>query len=213
VNAQAALAPGEQNTGLVTTETSGNVQSISGLGTSTPATASTPGAVANPELGGATGFSPGGAAESVPMPTGLISGLTSNTVSGDAASSALGIADTPDTSTLGSLLGLAKSGNGLVGYGLIQAGGSLLSGLTSTLTPAQVKALDAQAAANNAAAALQTQQTQNLAMPKAVASSVPVTGTPATLVPGASTQQTAATPSSGFINTAPKTAAVTGAPA
>jgi hypothetical protein len=84
----------------------------------------------------------------------------------------------------------------LATYGILQAGGSLLSGLTSTLTPAQVSALNAQAAANNAATALTTQQTANLAGPKSVAQSAPVTGTPATLVPGAS-QQAA---SSGFIN-------------
>ena len=68
-------------------------------------------------------------------------------------------------------------------FGALQAGGSLLSGMTSTLTPAQVSALQAQAAANNAAAALTQQQAANLAMPKAVASSAPVTGTPP-LVPG-----------------------------
>lgn len=79
----------------------------------------------------------------------------------------------------------------VVAFGAVQAGGSLLSGLTSTLTPAQVAALDAQAAANNAAAALTKQQQQNLAMPKAVASSTPVTGTPAALVPPGQT---------GFIN-------------
>jgi hypothetical protein len=101
--------------------------------------------------------------------------------------------------------------NQLLSYGMLQAGGSLLSGLTSTLTPAQVTALNAQAAANNAAAALQTQQTANLAMPKSVASSTPVTGTPGTLVP----QQ-----SPGLINNQGQTPvtpvaapAVTGAPA
>jgi hypothetical protein len=68
-------------------------------------------------------------------------------------------------------------------FGALQAGGSLLSGATSTLTPAQVSALQAQAAANNAAASLTKQQVANITAPKAVASSAPVTGTPA-LVPG-----------------------------
>jgi hypothetical protein len=95
--------------------------------------------------------------------------------------------------------------NPVVAFGALQAGGSLLSGLTSTLTPAQVTALNAQAAANNAAAALTSQQTTNLAMPKAVASSAPVTGAPATLVPPTATP--------GFINQAPKQAPITGAPA
>lgn len=68
-------------------------------------------------------------------------------------------------------------------FGALQAGGSLLSGMTNTLTPAQVQALQAQSAANNAAASLAQQQAANLAAPKAVASSAPVTGTPP-LVPG-----------------------------
>ena len=94
--------------------------------------------------------------------------------------------------------------NPVVALGALQAGGSLLSGLTSTVTPAQVTALNAQAAANDAAAALQKQQTANLAMPKAVASSAPVTGTPATLVPPNATP--------GFINQAQRQQ-VTGAAA
>jgi hypothetical protein len=93
--------------------------------------------------------------------------------------------------------------------GALQASGSLLSGLTSTLTPAQVAALQAQANANNAAAALTQQQTANLAMPKAVASSAPVTGTPGQIVPGA----TNGVAQTGLINSAPKVASVTGAPA
>jgi hypothetical protein len=69
-----------------------NVQEITGLGTpATPATSSSSGAVANPELGGATGFSPGGAPESAPLSGGLISDLTGNTVTGNAANTALGI--------------------------------------------------------------------------------------------------------------------------
>jgi hypothetical protein len=94
--------------------------------------------------------------------------------------------------------------NKVVTAGILQAGGSLLSGLTSTLTPAQVAALNAQANANNAAAALTQQQTANLAMPKAVASSTPVTGTPGQLVPS----QPA--PAPGLINSAPQLAPVTG---
>lgn len=101
----------------------------------------------------------------------------------------------PDSSTLDKLVAYANK-NPIVAYGALQAGGTLLSGLTSTLTPAQVSALNAQAAQNNAAAALTTQQTANLAMPKAVASSAPVTGTPAALVPQAAQQ-------AGLINQAP----------
>lgn len=73
--------------------------------------------------------------------------------------------------------------NQLLSYGILQSAGSLLSGATSQLTPAQISALDAQANANNAAAALTQQQTANLAAPKAVAQSSPVTGAPQPLVP------------------------------
>ena len=72
----------------------------------------------------------------------------------------------------------------VVGLGALQAGGSLLSGLTSSLTPAQVNQLNAQAAANQAAADLTKQQTANLAGPKPIASLAPVTGTPTPIVPG-----------------------------
>lgn len=91
----------------------------------------------------------------------------------------------------------------VVALGALQAGGSLLSGMTSTLTPAQVDALNAQAAANNAATALSNQQRTNLSMPKSVASSAPVTGTPSPLVPG----------QAGFINSAPRAVQVPGAAA
>ena len=108
---------------------------------------------------------------------------------------------------LSSILGFAKN-NSLVTYGALQAGGSLLSGLTSTLTPAQVAALNAQANANNAAAALTQQQTANLAMPKSVASSAPVTGKPQTLAPLPPTP-----PAGGLINNPPaQQAQVTGGP-
>jgi hypothetical protein len=100
---------------------------------------------------------------------------------------------------LANLSAFAKD-NPLLAYGALQAGGSLLTGAFSTLTPAQVAALTAQASANDAAAALTRQQTANLAQPKAVASLAPVTGTPAPLVP------------QGFINQ-PKLPAVTGVPA
>lgn len=109
--------------------------------------------------------------------------------------------DTNTSSMFGGLMDFAKK-NPVVALGALQAGGSLLSGMTSTLTPAQVSALSAQASANDAAASLTRQQTANLAAPKAVASSTPITGTPAPLVP----QQI------GMINQ-PRQPQVTGAPA
>ena len=114
---------------------------------------------------------------------------------------------------LSGLLDFANK-NPVVTLGALQSAGSLLSGAFSTLTPAQVNALNGQAAANNAAASLTTQQVANLAAPKAVASSAPVTGTPQTLVPPPTSPAIggqAAVPQ-GFINQAPRPA-VTGAPA
>jgi hypothetical protein len=87
---------------------------------------------------------------------------------------------------------------GMIGYGLIQAGGSLVSGLFNPVTPAQVGALNAQAAANRAATSLSTTQQANMAQPLPTASrpvASNVTGVPA-----------------GLINT-PKPGAVTGVPA
>jgi hypothetical protein len=120
----------------------------------------------------------------------------------DASGKVISLPDSGLSGTLGKLVDYAGA-HPVVALGALQAGGSLLSGAFSTLTPAQVTALNAQAAANDAASALTRQQTANLAMPRSVASSSPVTGTPQQLVP----------PPAGFINQAPKQPAVTGAPA
>lgn len=106
---------------------------------------------------------------------------------------------------LNGILDFAKN-NQLVTYGAIQAGGALISGMFNPLTPAQISAMDAQAANNRAAAALTTQQTQNIQSGQPTASQaqpsaapISVTGRPAATV---------ATP--GMINTMPQSAAVTG---
>lgn len=62
--------------------------------------------------------------------------------------------------------------------GAIQAGGSLLSGLTNPVTPAQVNALNAQAAANQAATQLSLTQQADMAQAKPVAT----LGTPPGLI-------------------------------
>ncbi len=93
--------------------------------------------------------------------------------------------------------------NPVVALGALQAAGSMLSGFSNTVTPAQVNSLNSQAAANDAATALVKQQTANLNMPKAVASSAPVTGqaqlVPTPLRPTPPPQTTQA----GFINQNP----------
>lgn len=76
---------------------------------------------------------------------------------------------------------------GPLAYGAIQAGSAFLSGATSSLTPAQVAALNAQADANRAAANLANTQQANLASGVPVATRTAVTGVPA-----------------GMINTSPK---------
>jgi hypothetical protein len=104
--------------------------------------------------------------------------------------------------TLSDIMGFVQK-NPMLAYGALQAGGQFLSGLTSTITPAQVSALNAQAAANQAAANLTAQQTANLAGPKPVATLAPVTGTPNPIL---------TPPTAGIINAAPRVN-VTGAPA
>ena len=81
---------------------------------------------------------------------------------------------------------------------------ALIAGLKPTTTEAQVNSMNAAAEANNALAKMREQQIANLAAPKAVAFSPPVTGTPA--------QNAWGYASPGLINRAP-TANVTGAAA
>lgn len=82
--------------------------------------------------------------------------------------------------------------NGTLASGAIQAGAALIAGATSSLTPAQVAALNAQANANQAAANLSTQQLANIRA----------------AIPTASRAAPA-----GLINSQAQTPAVTGAPA
>jgi hypothetical protein len=165
------VAPGTTGTDTTTAAASG-----------TPTTATNPATAANP----------------VPQPTGPATTAANGTAGLDPGQN-LGqgqfapgaeIAGVPSGSTAAGSDGGPLSGimsfvekHPTLAFGALQAGGSLLSGATSTLTPAQVSALQAQAAANNAAASLTKQQVANITAPKAVASSAPVTGTPA-LVPG-----------------------------
>jgi hypothetical protein len=98
-----------------------------------------------------------------------------------------------------SLLGFGQK-NPMVAYGVVQAAGSLLQGLTNPLTPAQISALDAQAGANRAATSMSLMQQSNLAQARPVAQTTPVTGAPAPLI---------SNPPPGLINSA---STVTGAP-
>jgi len=172
------------------------------LGDSNPsAGASTANAASTPvNTTPAAAQAPGGFSLANPPPPSL-------TVGADTPYSSLGAsniagAGTGSTTptTLDGILNFVKQ-NQMLSYGIAQAAGSLISGATSTLTPAQVGALNSQAAANQAAANLTTMQTANLSQPRSIATLAPVTGAPQNIV---------TTPSAGMINSAP---AVTGAPA
>lgn len=89
------------------------------------------------------------------------------------------------TSVFGDLMKTVGTPGAVLGAGAIQAAGSFIAGATSSLTPAQVNALNAQAAANQAAANLSTLQQSNIRSGIPVASrpglvnSPNVTGAPA----------------------------------
>lgn len=95
-----------------------------------------------------------------------------------------------------------KPGVGMLGFGAIQAGSAFIAGATSSLTPAQVKALQAQSDYNVAAANLANQQSAVLQNQQANLTG----GIPAAVKP--------TPPPTGMINNAPpKLAPVTGVPA
>jgi hypothetical protein len=206
-NVQAAQAGGTNSADLA-------IASPTAPAATPPNTTLNPGVTSPPPAAGAgTSASPSDLISTPPAPPGGLGATdpaTGETITQSVDPVTGKIVSLPDGSSgvLGSLLSFAGK-NPVVALGALQAGGSLLSGLTSTLTPAQVGALNAQAAANNAAAALQKQQTANLAMPKSVASSSPVTGTPQQLVPGSPSPSGLVAPQqpvTGFINQAPKAA-------
>ena len=131
-------------------------------------------------------------------------------VTGNVDTNALMADGTTAAKTPGMLQGVLDfaNKNPAVTFGAVQAGGSFLSGLTSSVTPAQAAQLNSQAAQNQAAADLINQQRNNLSQPKAVASLTPVTGTPQPIIP----QQPQIT-FPGIINNAQRLAPVTGTPA
>lgn len=77
----------------------------------------------------------------------------------------------------GGILNWAKN-NQLLSYGILQAGGSFISGLSNPMTPAQINALNSQADVNRATAELLQRQKANLgsSMPTAARSAQEVTG-------------------------------------
>lgn len=91
-----------------------------------------------------------------------------------------GNVNVPGASDSGGMFGkngfFSTAGGGMLGMGVVQAAGSFLSGAFDELKPAQAEAYKAQAAANNAAAALQNKQNSNMNEPIPVARRMAVTG-------------------------------------
>lgn len=145
-----------------------------------PATPGTPSATSSILNGGqgVTGV-PASSTQQALVDAGLSPGTQSPGISSDVA---LGGNWSPSgTSPFGGVWNFVQK-NGTLVSGSIQAGAALLAGATDTLKPAQIKALEAQANANQAAANLSANQLANLNAPIPVArrtgmiNSPPVTG-------------------------------------
>lgn len=176
---QAEVPSGQ--TGLINT---GAANPVTSTGTLPPSQVGVPqGAGAVPTAPGVT--TPTAAAPSAP-------GVSAPSITPNVGAISANTPNIPpeEPSTWHNILDFANK-NPIVAYSAINAAGALISGMFNPVTPAQVNALNAQAAANNATAAQTTQQTANMKQGVPVA-----TRTPA---------------NTGLINTAPvKTADVTG---
>lgn len=129
-------------------------------------------------------------APNAPASPGLMQGSENSVAGGEAmspenANNVAEITGSPSSSQgiFGKLFDFAHNNQTLT-MGVLQAGGNFLSGLTNPATPAQIAALNAQAAANNAAAGLTAMQRQNEMQPKAVATNVTGNNTPPPVSPG-----------------------------
>lgn len=145
-------------------------------------------AAASPSVSTATSPAAAGTTPGASVASDVTGGVdtTSSFASGAApgsASTGSGTASTGTGGMFGKLIDYAGS-HPVLAMGAVQAGGSLLSGMFSSVTPAQAALYNAQAAQNQAAANMIATQTANLQAPKAVASTAPVTGAPKELVPG-----------------------------
>lgn len=189
---------------------SGDLVTANATAASVPAATDTSAVIANtePAVTNPTATT-GDMIEPPPRPPGDLGALdptTGKTITSSVDQVTGKIVSLPDNSSSGMFANILKFADAhpVATLGALQAGGSLLSGLTSSVTPAQAAALNAQAAQNQAAADLVNQQRVNLAAPKATASLTPVTGTPGPIIP-----QTAANANS-LINAAPRLAPITG---
>ena len=163
---------------------------------------------------------PGAASPSAPAVTGTVNGGMSTSeqdlLAGAGATNAQPVSqaslDATAAASKPGIAGLLKFADNhpSVAFGAMQAGGSLLSGLFNPLTTPQIAALNAQAAANRAAAALTQQQLSNMSAPLPVASrtssSPPVTGAPQGLIN--TPPPTSAANVTGTANSIPSTAGV-----
>lgn len=136
---------------------------------------------------------PAGTSTSVPAAWG--GGMPDTVTAAQSAVNASGKVGVSGSSVWSDIMStIGKPGVGTLLSGAVQAGGAFIAGATSTLTPAQIKALDAQAQQNLAATNLANQQAATLQeqqkkfagpMPMAVKKpppgllNTPVTGAPA----------------------------------
>lgn len=147
----------------------------------------TPGAPAAPQATATTnGIQTGGGTVTGAPTYGQVGSIVGPTPKYNSITDLLASGNANDPSVFSNVMDvLGKPGVGTLAAGAIQAGASFVAGATSSLTPAQVNALNAQAAANQAAANLSTRQQANMASGIPVASrpglvnSPNVTGAPA----------------------------------
>lgn len=195
---------------------------VAGAGTQDPdagvSTATAPPNAPSPlgsSAGSAVGSDMQGILNPVPNPAGAVNSGAAGAVTGANPTTAAPSIWDKILNTVG------KQGIGTVLSGVIQAGGAFISGATSTLTPAQVKALDAQAQANIAASNLAQQQLANMQSGVPTASRNPVTAapisinsprpTPPPVTGSVAPAATQVAPGAGLLNQPPQ-APVTGAP-
>ena len=205
-----SIAPAEGNAAAI--ETGGQTGSALGQAIS-PGAAATESASGLPSWA-ATGGTADAAATSAKagadiLSSGITPTLGDSGVQGAVSSLSQMPSVSPNDLASTGILNWAKN-NPLLSYGVIQAGGSFISGLTNPMTPAQIAALDSQANANNAAATLAQRQATNISQPLPTATTSAPTQTAGLI----NTKPVGSPSITGAPNTgAPTTPTVTGVPA
>jgi hypothetical protein len=153
INATSTLAPAEGDAAAMIAAQPGGAPLAQSLATGAPDAAGA----------GATGSATAGAADAAAGAAAPPSFFSTPGLYDAAAGGPIGASGMAAPSA-GGLMAWANK-NPLLTYGLIQAGGSFISGLSNPMTPAQIDALNAQADVNRATAALIQRQTANQGAP------------------------------------------------